>query len=252
LATDKRKSTKAKLTRGKRVPESIAQSNLFEVIQEAEKTPVPTVHLNHADYSFKYETPTRMKLAENGSVLDFHLELKNKGSELLANLDFADSTGEKAEIVIELNSKSVGAYQHIKLQSTWYDPSKPYVLWDAMNLAVAAISPYPSLHELYGHFTEPKPKFKIIKIELPKDASPFTMLLHWMSDFPNTFDTHPLGVLDSMGFDTKNESKLIKQLREKRIDLRTNLTNHRIKDGEFRICYPFTLPIDRKTFVTIK
>ena len=54
-----------------------------------------------------------------------------------------------------------------------------------------------------------------------------------------------------MGFYIVDERKLLEEIRDYRIDLRTNLTNNRIGIGEFRVCYPYTMPIDRKSFVTI-
>jgi hypothetical protein len=63
--------------------------------------------------------------------------------------------------------------------------------------------------------------------------------------------TQPISLLKQMGFNIDNQRTLLEGLREKRIDIRTNLTNKRIDAGKFRVCYPFTLPIDKKSFITI-
>jgi DNA (cytosine-5)-methyltransferase 1 len=251
LSIDGRKSVKAKATRGKRVKPATSQINIFESEKE-ELRPVPSVRLENATYSFTYKSPAIMEVTKGSSAKrDFVLKLETKKNTLLASLAGKQKANDDLRIEISLKSNALGSLEKLVLVSDWYSSDKPYVIWDAINIAVTSASYYPSIHELYGHFTEPNPKFTIDSFKLPKDGSPMTLLLNWMSDMQNTVGTQPLGILESMGFDTSDEVKLLDELRSKRVDLRTNLTNKRVDEGRFRICYPYTLPIDRKTFVTI-
>lgn len=252
LSIDRRKSTKAKATRGKRTERLSDQTGIFDK-EALEVKPLPTIRLENAMYSFSYRSPNSMELyRENKMRKEFNLHLTTVKETLLVNLDSTPSVrNDTVRIGLSLKSNSTGNFTKLLFETHWYDPERPYVIWDAINLAISSVSHYPSLHELYGHFTEPNPKFTIDTFELPKDASPITLLLNWMSEFQNTFVIQPMSILGSMGFDVDDERELLNTLRSKRIDLRTNLTNKRVGKGQFRVCYPYTMPIDRRSFVTV-
>ncbi len=251
LTIDRRKSVKAKATRGKRLKPVSNQSKLFDREEETFR-PIPNVKLESAVYSFHYKSAMEIVITKKASIKpEFTLKLETRSETLFAQLSGKKKAKEDLIIELDLRPNAINSVKKIVLTSDWYSPDKLYVLWDSINIAVAGASYYPSIHELYGHFTEPNPKFEIAKFQLPKDKSPLTLLLNWMSDMRNTTSTQSLGILSSMGFDISDEEKLLRELRSKRIDLRTNLTNKRVVKGMFRICYPYTLPIDRRTFVTI-
>jgi DNA (cytosine-5)-methyltransferase 1 len=255
LHIDRRKGLKARATKGNRV--QFANSDQLSLIPNEERVETPLIILKSARYFLEYKQPTQMKLERKRTLgTEFYLDIKTKKDVALVKLEQSELVQKElvpvVEIEIAVNSSAVGGIKKIKLESVWYDTQRPYVFWDAINVAVGSISPLPSIHELYGHFTEPNPKFSITKFNIPEDGEPVSRLLKWMSNFNNTFSTHPLSVLRGMGFDVRNERRLLTTLRENRIDIRTNLTNKRIGKGEFRVCYPYTLPIDRRTFVTIQ
>ncbi len=250
LSIENRKTVKAAITRSGRLLRSAP--NQLALFNRMHDRPSPSVMLKSVKYSISYTNPSFLKL-ENPlkGEGEFTLAIQFKKEEAIVRLRKNNQLLDtNLNIEIGISSESVGL-SRIKLQSNWYDPQRPYVLWDALNIVVSNTSHFSSIHELYGHFTEPNPKFSINEFRLPRANDPMTKLLKWMAVFGNTFETHPLSLLSDMGFGAYNERELLRTLRAKRIDLRTNLTNKRIKKGSFRICYPYTLPVDRKTFVTI-
>lgn len=257
LTIDKRKSSKAKGTRSNRKANFSRQSSLFE--KNTERKEFPNVVLKNAVYYIEYPSSERLVMSEHGpGSSEFILNMEADDGSLnvrLAHVSKPQSLNQNnSPVVLELSlhSMSFGSIRKLILHSDYYDAKRPFILWDAVNIAIRSVSPFPSIHELYGHFTEPNPKFSIDAFKLPNKRDPVSKLMCWMTDFRNTEGTRPLTVLKDMGFEINDERGLLELLRPLRIDLRTNLTNKRIKDGEFRVCYPYTLPIDRKTFVTIR
>lgn len=211
---------------------------------------IPTAKLARADYFITYNSSNLPEINDRGEYL---LSINTVGQKIILDLAKTKQVRNKvaAKVILDINLDCLGQLKVLELSSYFYDSSRPYMLWDAINIAISSVSHYPSVHELYGHFTEPNPKFSIKSFLLPKDSSPYSLLTRWITDMNNTFNSYPLAVLEKMGFDVSNEHLLLKDLRHKRIDIRSNLTNRRIEKGKFRICYPYTLPADRKTFVTI-
>jgi DNA (cytosine-5)-methyltransferase 1 len=123
-------------------------------------------------------------------------------------------------------------------------------LWDAIHYLVAESSSYEDLMPLYGHFTEPYPKFTINhEIKLPNDSDVKQLrmkdLLQHMADFDFLSKIH----LYSDFFDSTEQAvELIKELRCYGYDIRTHVTNRGIKDGYFQPCYPFSLYSSNRRF----
>lgn len=252
LSIDSRKGRKAQTTRSKRLAKDSAQLTIDSIENEVSAAPHPKVTISAAKYYLDYPTEDQIKLVQPGNS-SFSLEIDFSDGALSIRHRAVKSKhkGAKAKLHLSMRSKTLSEVNSIVLDTDSYTSKSPYLVWDAINVAIESVSPYPSIHELYGHFTEPKPRFKIEGFLLPDDGEPVTKLLKWMSSESNTLGTHPMKTLKSMGFEINDERKLLQELRKHRIDLRTNLTNDRINSGEFRICYPYTMPIDRKSFVTI-
>lgn len=255
LSTDSRKGKKARLTRSNRISKLHSDQLELEGFESGSSSvPHPKVTISSAKYFLDYVNSDQLELVETSvgkSEFSLDISLEDGNLEVKHRALKTKSRGAKAKLVLSMRSKTLSDVTSVTLDTDSYTSSSPYLIWDAINIAIASISPYPSIHELYGHFTEPNPRFKIEGFVLPDDGEPVTRLLKWMSSESNTLGTHPLKTLQKMGFETKDERKLLHDLRSQRIDLRTNLTNDRINSGEFRICYPYTMPIDRKSFVTI-
>ena len=116
------------------------------------------------------------------------------------------------------------------------------LMWDCIHTCVEDTSSYESLLPLYGHFTEPHPKFRL-ELEFSglddassEDRALATILKH-MSDFNFLSRIHDYQTF----FETREEAEAtIKALRNQGFDIRTNETNRAIKQGFFRPCYPFS------------
>lgn len=120
--------------------------------------------------------------------------------------------------------------------------------WDCIHKSIEYFTSYQDLAPLYGHFTEPYPKFKIESrmTDLQKGPESF---LNWVSDYRNLAKTHPSKKLLSILKSSQDFHLLASKLRACRVDIRIHETNRTIPDGQFRICYPFTIPSWQPTFV---
>jgi len=165
------------------------------------------------------------------------------------NFKKADDNSLTLKIVFEEDLLPVKKIQ-VKLLSII--PEEIFIVWDALNYIVSSISSYPSIHELYGHFTEPNPKFNLlVTTDIPEPRDPLIEVLLWSANLNRVNELHPLIELTKLGFDSPSERDLVTKLRHLRFDIRTNLTNRQIPKGMFRICYPYTMPYERRSFVTI-
>lgn len=121
------------------------------------------------------------------------------------------------------------------------------VAWDFIHEIVNYSCSYGSLQPLYGHFTEPYPKFSV-SVKGEDENDPFFKLMSKMSnfDFLNQLNCNSL-LYGLFGSDV-DLRKLVHLLREKGIDIRTHETNRTIPKNKFRICYPFTIPTWQPTY----
>jgi len=119
------------------------------------------------------------------------------------------------------------------------DPRMITMMWNEIHRAVSEYSTYDSLMPLYGHFTEPYPKFVVSFDSSIQDES--VAFQRIALDSKNRtkimpFNSYPDACDDYEGFFAK--------MRELGFDVRTNATNRTVPLEHYRICYPFTLPSD--------
>lgn len=120
------------------------------------------------------------------------------------------------------------------------------VLWDEIHYIIKELSDYNSLLPLYGHFTEPYPKFKIIyNSKLNDSISKFQI---YICNYKNISKNYELDWIKNY-LEVPDPIKFIKKLRTIGYDIRTYNTNQNIPKNEFKICYPFTLPSYEKSYV---
>jgi len=110
-------------------------------------------------------------------------------------------------------------------------------MWQQAHKLVSEVTSFESLHPLWGHFTEPYPKFEA-KFE--------------SSDLGDASQLQRIALSESRGgrlipYDeishlTTEPELFLKHGRDIGFDIRTSNTNRTIPEGVFRICYPFTLP----------
>ena len=114
-------------------------------------------------------------------------------------------------------------------------------LWNEIHKAISEITSYDSLMPLYGHFTEPYPKFEIHFHTSFSSYASFFQKLALKDCMRNKIQPY-----SSIGKDEAKVEKLLKDMRDFGYDVRTNHTNKTISEHHFRICYPFTMPINIK------
>jgi DNA (cytosine-5)-methyltransferase 1 len=120
--------------------------------------------------------------------------------------------------------------------------------WDFIHKLIATSSSYEDVRPLYGHFTEPYPKFEL-KISINGDSSPLSKFILELSDFKKCNTIHDLSSLDYYWRKKISYLQIVKLLRNNGFDIRINQTNRTIPEGKFRICYPFTMPSWSQTYV---
>lgn len=116
-------------------------------------------------------------------------------------------------------------------------------IWDEIHLAIRSLTSYDSLLPLYGHFTEPYPKFSVtIEHEAQGDIFAF-------QDMANSDKLGKILPYAVLHVGTEIE-QYIKDLRNYGYDIRSHNTNATITEGLFKICYPFTMPRNFKQNIT--
>lgn len=130
----------------------------------------------------------------------------------------------------------------------------PQALWNAVDEWVRQVSSFGSLFELYGHFTEPHPFFKVTKFELHNDDP----VLRFAQFFANSdrcscyLSKGDLMAELADAFDVDDFDSLASDLRKMRFDVRTRETNIAIPPGKYMLAYPFTLPQSKQMNFSVK
>lgn len=127
-------------------------------------------------------------------------------------------------------------------------------MWNAIDDFVIRCSSFHSLFELYGHFTEPHPIFKITRFTRNSDH-PITQFAEHISDFSNCsryFKKESLVGLFGPTFGTREFTKIASILRGYRFDIRSHETNIAIPPDVYMVTYPFTLPMRKQMNFSLK
>lgn len=160
---------------------------------------------------------------------------------------------EKVTLELEFSRPILGAFDRISVVLRSDDLRFIAVAWDCVNLAVASSTSYDCIQKLYGHFTEPYPLFDLT-IAFTNDGCPVCQLQKEISKYSFLKDYHDLEWLEHRFAghygQPKDGRRIALWLRQLGFDIRTNETNRTIPDGVFRICYPFTMPLDGYSFIT--
>jgi DNA (cytosine-5)-methyltransferase 1 len=250
LSFDSRKGTKAGLTRQKRLKIIDDDVNLLFTDTDDNDSSLKT-QANHT-MVLKFPVQALSTSQSSGleqyrveeSITDGAARIRAFGSEEGRHL----SSG---NLEITFSRNAIPGISSLTIELELANSRHTSSLWDLAHDFVSRHSSYPSLHELYGHFTEPNPRFAVKKFTLTKSDSPLTDLLTWMATEPICDKVWPLTKLNAFGLDFAEDRALAELLRSNRIDYRSNQTNARIPVGHFRICYPYTIPLDRKSFIRV-
>jgi DNA (cytosine-5)-methyltransferase 1 len=221
LSFDKRKGIKAKKTRAKKIKqyEELQQISLFDL---------------DSKNVIEYKNFKRERSSDNCKII-----WNFKEGDLVVRISAGKARKKAATLKLVFFGSIVSFFKTItvNLFSDTWDEMMIKLMWDEVHSAVADLSTYDSLMPLYGHFTEPYPKFSI---EFKTDYDSETIRFQKMS-----LDDKMLNKLlayDIVSSDHAVANEVFKRIRDVGFDIRTNNTNSTIPEGYFRICYPFTMP----------
>lgn len=224
LSFDKMKGKRAKKTHEKKVRKVVAddQMTLFDLITDIEY-PTEKKHRTFKEYDISWTF-------ENG--------------DLLVDIDKPESR-KKATVSIDLSFFGGVTTTLKRIRVATYAESVQdeiiTLMWNEIHRAISEYTTYDSLMPLYGHFTEPYPKF-VVKFEASLSCEAIEFQRIALEEKNRTkilpFSKFPLERADY--------EEYFARMRNCGFDVRTNATNRTVPLEHFRICYPFTLPSDWK------
>jgi DNA (cytosine-5)-methyltransferase 1 len=150
---------------------------------------------------------------------------------------------------LDFNNDVDRGFDQIEVTLTSSTAEFAAVAWDAVDWCIRRHTSFASIQPLYGHFTEPHPKFTLrVDIESDKNHGLVSFIRELTND-SYIRAVHPLDTLKRF-FPKANPSDSAKYLRSLGWDIRLHETNRAIPQGYFRAAYPFTLSIFEPRFTT--
>lgn len=154
------------------------------------------------------------------------------------------------------SSVESGAESDAVLEVTTYGEADHSIqtMWNAIDEWVIRSSNFHSLFELYGHFTEPHPVFRITHFDALA-RSPIAAFASHIANFENCskyFPREHLTKLFGRSFGVTNFIELVTMLRGYRFDIRCNETNIAIPGDVYMVSYPFALPYGKQMNFSIR
>lgn len=218
LGFDKRKGAKARDSRKKKV---IAYNEILE--HNATQTRNITSYENfsgivqvrgcdtHWDF-LNGELSITCGNQKNEEIIKGHIDLKGKIRNKIKNIT-------------------------ISIRNDCPDRDALAIFWAAAHQSVSTYSAYESLMPLYGHFTEPYPKFQV-RIEY-EDC----VYLNRFQDIALKYFGKNINIsFEELGLSKDTALNMFCEARKFGFDVRDNTTNITIPTGYVRVCYPFVLP----------
>lgn len=254
LSFDKRKGKKAKATKALVIKEN-DQLSLF-VSKNTANSAFKPIKMNSTWYYKNYrQRIEKAQFLKSEGYASFNLAINSNKAGVVkakilkqkANVDFLN-----IELLVKFHSPVGTGLSEINVLLTSDTDKDIPMAWDVIHEVVRKCTSYNSIHELYGHFTEPYPKFLI---EISSDsATPgaYYQFYSQLTDFSYLSKLHRLKNLSSIFYDNNDEQmalEKVKELRSLGFDIRVHQTNRTIPDGYYRCCYPFTFSKDSTTFV---
>jgi DNA (cytosine-5)-methyltransferase 1 len=155
------------------------------------------------------------------------------------------------ELLADLFSEPVAELEVVAYGASQYSVQ---TMWNAVDDWVIKSSNFHSLFELYGHFTEPHPIFRIAEFNTYSDTTIAVFAKH-VARFENCsryFPRQHLTTLFGMSYTEDRFVDLVKLLRSYRFDIRCHETNIAIPTDVYMASYPFTLPFGKQMNFSVK
>jgi DNA (cytosine-5)-methyltransferase 1 len=226
LTFDKRKGAKARKSREKKAVKynDIRQISIFDTDENSEQDYPEFVKEHEID-----DALVTWAFKEGGLDIELRNGQNEKAPVTSINLQFFGT--------VTSSIKRIRATTYCLLSSG----EELQILWSEIHGAVCELTSYDSLLPLYGHFTEPYPKFEIsFDTRASSPAVEYQRLV--------LQDTILRGVqpYSAIGDNADDVERFLKGMRDFGYDVRTSNTNKTIPSEHFRICYPFVMPTDIK------
>lgn len=188
-------------------------------------------------------------------IMENNVNVSHENNQVTINVICSDTENVEAILILEI-SDSVAQKKPITLRVIvkGNDEQDIQTMWNAVDAWVKKCSSFRSLIELYGHFTEPHPIFKVIDFEVKTNLPAFQFAKYYM-DFAKCGVYEDKSVLLSLWkdkFKTEKFVELARILRSYRYDIRCHETNIAIPQGVYMVAYPFALPFDKQMNFCVK
>lgn len=179
-------------------------------------------------------------------IEDRDVRWKYKEGSLHIEVAHGNNTEGQCEISLQLYGGVASLLETVsaKSRSPLNDQDAVRILWSEIHNAIQKLTSYDSLLPLYGHFTEPYPKFDIT---FTSNLSSGTTYFQKLACDKKTLNR--VLAYDVLSEKYGEPEQFLKSMREYGFDVRTHNTNRTIPKHHFRVCYPFTSPKNIKTYV---
>lgn len=240
LSFDKRKGVKAKQTRIKHQKNKENGANIIKINNNVKNVGMTIL-------------PSKSNTEKN--VL-FNYDDENEKFTVDARYEDSSKLTVKSEILVfdQPRDETADAIATIEVRLYGDSPLAMQLFWNSVDEWVRLATTFQSLFELYGHFTEPYPYFRVAEFRCFSSDS-FFKFAKYTTDFGRCSVYLPKDkLLADLGafFNVKHFDELANILRDVRYDVRTKETNVAIPSTDYMMAYPFTLPMSKQMNFSIK
>ncbi len=240
LSFDHRKGLKAQKTRAMHI----------EIVKSTNQRRGPAL-FKASSYTTRV-MPTEIALGSN------NVKVKTGLRGVTIRVDADGSRKPFANMVLRIDQYLEGGRREktLRLAVNGYgqSPDTAQTMWNAVDDWVRQSSDFHSLFELYGHFTEPHPMFKV-ESYVVFSSHPVARFAAHASNFNNCSRYFPKAHLVELfckELKTDDFNQIADYLRKYRFDIRSRETNVAIEPDVYMVAYPFNLPSRRQMNFTVR
>jgi len=204
---------------------------------------------------FKFENYTAMiePVGNSSSEPNAIIKATGKHVTITVHADASRSLFAKMELAIHKRQTSLlpelnNSDAYLKVIAYGKAEHTVQTMWNAVDYWVTRSSNFHSLFELYGHFTEPHPIFRVTEFH-SYTKHPIAAFAKHCASFENCskhFPREHLTDLFGIAFGKKSFVELVKTLRSYRYDIRCLETNITMPENVYMVAYPFALPYGKQ------
>jgi DNA (cytosine-5)-methyltransferase 1 len=256
LSFDRRKGAKARKTRRQTVANKHAERTLFDAMPTADaREEILVEKIYFCGYSSWKQRRKDAAPFKTPSGLLFQItERFMRGEARIAVVRLKDGNPSESQLIsyqLRFLHPIGDGLQTISCDIYSDCEEDMVAAWDAIEDSLCSHSNYGSLVEVFGHFTEPHPIFRLEMVPTPATHGFLLQFAKYFSDFSKIAVDFPASLMESFfhpAWDA-NFRTTVQRLRSMRFDVRVFETNTTIEPGYFRCCYPFPLHVDKQVSI---